>query len=293
MNIFECAKTLTDMKFLDFFSVLWQEIVRYFSQPPAIEAESSESSTEVLEVAEDTTIIPEAEPAPIIDTTKDAVPVSVVITPEAEPKEAEPPRIFTIENHRLVGVDLYLTPNMGGSITPEYVIIHYTANASVDETFRHFLRSSSKASAHVIVGRDGQVIQMVPFDRAAWHAGESVWGGRPRLNGFSVGIEAVNFGYLTYRNGKFFSHDGREVPEDQAVRLAHKHDGKMRWWHAYTKVQVDACFEIARALYAHYHMAGVLGHDDVSPRRKQDPGPAFPMIECQDYVARKTHPHGA
>ena len=283
MNIFECAKTLTDMKFLDFFSVLWQDIVRYFAQPPIVEAEPSE---EVAEDTEDTTIIPEAEPAPIIDTTKDAVPVSVVIKPEAEPKEAEPPRIFVVRNHH-IDVPLHPSPNFGGAIDPQYLIVHYTANGSISETIRHFNKASSEVSAHIVIDRDGTVVQCVSFDRAAWHCGVSRWDDLAGMNGHTIGIELVNWGRLKYRDGKYYTWAGQEVPQSQTVWLPRKVDGKAYFWQTYTDAQVHACFDVAAAIVKEYGLMGILGHDDISPRRKDDPGPAFDMTGLREYVARK------
>jgi AmpD protein len=100
-----------------------------------------------------------------------------------------------------------------------------------------------RVSAHLLVRRDGAVVQFVPFHRRAWHAGPSQWRGRERCNDFSVGIELEGTDTLPY------------APAQYAV-LARVAAGLC---HAYPSLAADA----------------VVGHSDVAPGRKSDPGIAF------------------
>ena len=97
------------------------------------------------------------------------------------------------------GADIEIgdSPNQGGPIVPEYLVIHYTAGRSGASSARHFLDPEAKASAHIVLDRSGKIWQLVPFRRKAWHAGISAWAGRHGLNGFSIGIEIDNAGKLT------------------------------------------------------------------------------------------------
>ncbi|WP_407276284.1 1,6-anhydro-N-acetylmuramyl-L-alanine amidase AmpD [Halothiobacillus sp. DCM-1] len=98
-----------------------------------------------------------------------------------------------------------------------------------------------KVSAHLLIRRDGGMIQFVPFTRRAWHAGESRFGDRTRCNDFSIGIELEGTDTL-----------------------------------AYTAVQYDTLDAVLHALKQRYpSLAAVRGHEHIAPGRKTDPGPAF------------------
>lgn len=97
-----------------------------------------------------------------------------------------------------------------------------------------------RVSAHFLIRRTGEILQFVPCGRRAWHAGESAWRGRVRCNDFSVGIEL----------------EGADtVP--------------------YTDRQYAALAALAAALSRAYPIEDVVGHADIAPGRKTDPGPAF------------------
>jgi AmpD protein len=97
-----------------------------------------------------------------------------------------------------------------------------------------------EVSAHFLIRRDGGLIQFVPCGRRAWHAGESVWRGRSRCNDFSLGIELEGC-------------DDQPFEDTQYERLA----------------------ELTRALQAKYPITDIVGHSDIAPGRKTDPGPCF------------------
>ena len=79
---------------------------------------------------------------------------------------------------------------------PRFLVIHYTASHGLEETLDWFTDPESRASAHFVVGRDGRIVQLVPLDRRAWHAGDSAWQGRVGMNAHAIGIELVNAGRL-------------------------------------------------------------------------------------------------
>ncbi len=100
-----------------------------------------------------------------------------------------------------------------------------------------------EVSSHVLIRRDGELVQYVPFHRRAWHAGASSWAGRERCNDFAIGIEL-------------------EGVDDVA----------------YTDVQYARLAEVVAALVSAYPSLSferIAGHSDISPGRKTDPGPAF------------------
>jgi len=97
-----------------------------------------------------------------------------------------------------------------------------------------------KVSAHFLIRRDGALWQFVPCAERAWHAGESSWKGRARCNDFSIGIELEGTG---------------DAP--------------------FTAAQYRQLSRLTRALRAHYPIRDIVGHSDIAPGRKSDPGPHF------------------
>ena len=80
------------------------------------------------------------------------------------------------------------TTNQGQVIHPLYLVIHYTAGLDDQGAINWFRNPASSASAHFVVGRNGEVTQMVACNRRAWHAGKSRWGQLTDLNYHSIGI---------------------------------------------------------------------------------------------------------
>lgn len=169
------------------------------------------------------------------------------------------------------------TPNKGGEIIPDSIIIHFTAGRSAESSVEWFKNPEAKASAHLVIDRDGKVIQMVEFNHKAWHAGVSRWSDRSGFNNFSIGIELDNPGRLTKVNDRFYSWFKKEYPKDVVVEAKHKHEQEISYWHNFTDRQIESCFNVCKLLMENYNIQEVLGHEDIAPFRKKDPGPAFPM----------------
>lgn len=176
------------------------------------------------------------------------------------------------------------TPNMGGAITPEYLVIHFTAGRSAQSAIDHFRDPSAQVSAHVVIGRQGEICQVVPFNRKAWHAGQSAWAGRQGLNGFSIGIEFDNAGKLTKIGETYQAWFGGSYAESEIVQARHKNEQDLSYWHAFTEKQVSTGLDLAKLLIRSYGLRDILGHDDIAPGRKVDPGPAFPMRSFRSYL---------
>jgi N-acetylmuramoyl-L-alanine amidase len=181
------------------------------------------------------------------------------------------------------------TDNSWANNKPLYLIIHYTADTNINGTINHFKTrySSGNASAHIIIDRDGTVVQMVKFNRKAWHAGVSEWGKIRSLNHFSIGIELVNAGKLEKtQSGNWHNWSGRRVKPEEVIVQAHKNDKYQisYGWQLYQMEQIQSLIEVSKALHDTYSFLDVLGHDDISPGRKIDPGPAFNMISFSSMV---------
>ncbi len=189
---------------------------------------------------------------------------------------------YSVHNHRLLKagtpVAFHASPNQGGAVKRSYLILHYTAGATGAGAVSWLTNPKAKASAHLVLDRNGSVTQLVPFDRIAWHAGESKWGSIVGLNAHSIGIEIVNRGKLRRSEaGDWKDWSGRAVPPDEVVVAQHKHESAPAGWHTFTEEEIEEVVEIGLALHEKYEFLDVLGHEDIAPVRKVDPGPAFPL----------------
>jgi N-acetylmuramoyl-L-alanine amidase len=169
------------------------------------------------------------------------------------------------------------TPNKGGVITPKFIIIHFTAGRGAESSVSWFKDPKAKASAHLVIGRDGKIYQLVDFNKKAWHAGTSQWADQTGFNNLSIGIELDNPGRLTKVGDKYFSWFKKEYSGDNVVAAPHKHEDTVSYWYEYTEQQIAACLDACKAIMEKYNIQDILGHDDIAPYRKNDPGPLFPM----------------
>jgi len=127
------------------------------------------------------------------------------------------------------------------------LVLHYTGMPTAEEAIARLRDPASKVSAHYLVAEDGTILRLVDESKRAWHAGKSHWRGITDVNSASVGIEIVNpgheFGY-------------RPFPEEQ----------------------IDALIPLVHAIKERYGITrgNVVGHSDIAPARKNDPGEYFP-----------------
>ena len=193
---------------------------------------------------------------------------------------------LSIKDDRLVGseVSFVETPNKGGDLSPRYLVFHYTAGKSATSSINWLTNPESKASAHLVLARDGTITQLAPFNIKTWHAGISHWDGLSGLNSYSIGIEMDNAGPLKKVGDKYQAWFGTLYAEDQVFLAKHKLDDEPRWWHAYTEAQIQRALELAQLLVQHYDLKDVVGHEDIAPDRKRDPGPAFPLEHVRAMV---------
>jgi N-acetylmuramoyl-L-alanine amidase len=131
---------------------------------------------------------------------------------------------------------------------PDMILLHYTGMQTGDAALARLTTSASKVSAHYVVFENGRIVQCVQEDKRAWHAGESSWSGETDINSRSIGIEIVNpgheFGYS-----------------------------------AFPLRQTAAVISLCKSIITRRGPIGadrILGHSDVAPARKQDPGEKFP-----------------
>jgi len=106
-----------------------------------------------------------------------------------------------------------------------------------------------EVSSHFFIRRDGELIQFVPCGRRAWHAGASHWRGRERCNDFSIGVELEGSDHVPFTDAQY-------------AELA----------------------RITRDLYTRYPIEDIVGHSDISPGRKTDPGPFFDWVRYRSLI---------
>jgi len=177
------------------------------------------------------------------------------------------------------------TDNASGTVKPLFLVMHYTAGISLDSAVSWFLNPEAKASAHFVVDRDGGIVQMVELDKRAWHAGQSVWGSLQGLNQFSIGIELVNAGKLAKRaDGAWVNWSNAVIQNDDVLEAIHKNEKTVAGWQMYPGAQIEAAIQLGVALHKVLQFQDVLGHDDIAPGRKTDPGPAFNMNHFRSAV---------
>ena len=199
---------------------------------------------------------------------------------------------YAVKSHKLhrdgVPVPFRATPNKGGAITPEVIVLHDTAGRLDGVSSVNWLcDKAAKASAHFVVGLDGAVTQLAPTNVATWHAGASRWNGRANVNGFSVGIEIVNPGLLqAAAGGKAKAWFGQVFDVADAgieARTTPEHGAGL--WMPYTEEQIGAVIDICSALVAAYPtISDITTHWAISPGRKVDTNPLFPLAQVRARV---------
>ncbi len=165
-------------------------------------------------------------------------------------------------------------------INPEFIIIHFTANCSSQESWRAFFNFFRPVSAHYLIDVDGKITQMVDESKRAWHAGESFWHHHISLNNNSIGIEIINPG--------FSDADTHPCTNNQILwnkNTGQKISGSDKLWYQFTDKQIESCINLCTDIMQRYKISScnVLGHSDVAPGRKVDPGPLFPWQKLANH----------
>ncbi|MDW3222719.1 MAG: N-acetylmuramoyl-L-alanine amidase [Paracoccaceae bacterium] len=137
------------------------------------------------------------------------------------------------------------SPNCGprrDGLTPSIVVLHYTAMQSAEAAIERLCDPQAQVSCHYVIARDGQMTQLVPEDQRAWHAGAGEWRGQDDINSRSIGIELDNGGD-----------------------------------HPFPEPQMAALEILLSDIIARHGIVpnNVIGHSDMAPGRKFDPGPRF------------------
>ena len=140
------------------------------------------------------------------------------------------------------------SPNFDARTTPiSMIVLHYTGMSTAPEALARLTDPEAKVSAHYLIDEDGELTGLVSEDHRAWHAGRSHWRGIEDINAASIGIELVNPGHeFGYR--------------------------------AFPDAQIEALIPLMADIQTRYGITrgNIVGHSDIAPARKQDPGELFP-----------------
>ncbi len=138
----------------------------------------------------------------------------------------------------------------------QFLILHFTGEPW--ESSLKILTKDNVSSHYLVRDSPVEIYQLVPEDRRAYHAGESSWKGQTLLNAASIGIEIVNPG---------------DTPGPKGLV-----------YHEYPKAQIDAVIALVKRIVKRHEIRGdrILGHSDIAPQRKVDPGPTFPWKRLAD-----------
>jgi len=147
------------------------------------------------------------------------------------------------------------SPNFGerrDGLKPSMIVLHYTGMGTGQEAQNWLCSPDSQVSSHYLVHEDARVVQMVSENMRAWHAGAGSWHGQTDINSRSIGIEIVNAGHP-------------EPPE-------------------FPDVQIETVIALMRGILSRHkiEMSNVIGHSDMAPGRKIDPGEKFPWKRLAD-----------
>ncbi len=173
-------------------------------------------------------------------------------------------------------------PLAGGSPmrVRRFLIMHFTSGATALSSINFWRTPEARgASAHFVIDRDGTLYQCRPCNVTCGHAGVSRWTHDGRtfagLNSCTIGIEFANGGDSTNLIRKW----SKLLP----LVARHKNGGTAKEWERYTPEQIATGKQLAAVLVKRYNLDAILGHDDIAPDRKVDPGPAFPMAEIRTH----------
>jgi N-acetylmuramoyl-L-alanine amidase len=188
---------------------------------------------------------------------------------------------MTITNHKLDGATYVPTVHIAGTINPELIVVHdathHLQKYPHKNSVVHYLkRNTRKVAYHVLLERDGSVVQMAPFNRKVHHAGRSSWKGKDSCNEFSIGVAMANPGPLkgTPENAKSWFN---QWYDQGVVRKKSALHGSSELWLQYTDAQLETLQRIVSELKATYNIEDVAGHYQVSPGRKIDTSPLLDL----------------
>lgn len=198
---------------------------------------------------------------------------------------------FKIENHKVVGIPFQEAVAIYGEIKPRILVVHDTAGRLDKGNSAGYLRKHPKISVHFVIERDGTIVQQVPLNRRAGHAGQSHYHGYDDVNEFSIGIELVNPGAMQDAGkGRVKPWFDRLFPIAKwGIERRETAEHGDAWWMPYDPRQLDALFGLAPFLVDELQLTDIVPHWYVSPGRKVDTNPLFPLSKLKAHCFGREH----
>jgi N-acetylmuramoyl-L-alanine amidase len=192
-----------------------------------------------------------------------------------------------IHNHILVGSNIdynWSKKNREPMENIETIVIHGMSGSTALSTVRYLTASNTHLSAHLLITREGKIIQMVEFQTQAWHANKCQLLGNTNMNAFSVGIELENAGLLKKIDNRYYAFLGRKIPDNEVTQLVNPQTGFHAYWQTFTDKQLHVLKEVCKLLLFNYKIKRIVGHSEISLIGQIDPGPAFPLSDFKKLI---------
>jgi len=196
---------------------------------------------------------------------------------------------MTIDNHYYVGASTEYEVATYGTLSPSYLVLHYTMGGSVSGSISHL--NSKGFGYNAVIDRNGDIYQTAPFNRIVRHAGASNWRGWDNLNSFSIGVCFANYGPCYKKNSKFVnSYDGEMDPASVAAGSHYNGAKKYQsiYWEKYTNEQVSSGKKLLKSIIDTYQIRDIVRHDDVAIARKIDTGPALDLAPFHNLMGDRS-----
>ncbi|MGI9251283.1 MAG: N-acetylmuramoyl-L-alanine amidase [Pseudohongiellaceae bacterium] len=178
------------------------------------------------------------------------------------------------------------TDKWNNGFQPKGIVLHDDASPIGFDTAKYFQTTTREASAHFCLGRTGQLDQCVDLDKRAWHAGPSRYKGVSDVNDFAFGIEINNPGKLKDIGGNRYKHwSKREYSSTEYdIKFEQTEAHGPGYWMDYTIQQMEAVTDLCQVLVEAFNLEFITTHWEISPGRKIDTNPLFPLEHVRSRV---------
>ena len=188
---------------------------------------------------------------------------------------------FKVENNFLIGrgTKYMLSSNANKRNNMDslsIIVIHSSFSSDINSTTKFFSDTNTKVSYHILIDKDGNIIQLVPFNYISWHTGDY------NYNQISIAIGLINEGNVTKNtNGNnLITLSGKEISSSSVECI-----GKNNCWVKFSDIQINTTYEICKLLIRKYHIKNIITHTEIKPNHIC-PGPLFPIRKFKSLIVR-------
>jgi len=209
-----------------------------------------------------------------------------------EPGEGFSPWMYPHNDKFLKDPDVYTKLVTPGN-SPLGCVIHHTVSSQISSTANYF--ASNAEDIHFLIGKAGEVYQMVPCNYQAAHAGTSLWDNKSSLNRYYLGIEMINMGPLFLHEGKYYDYYNRKThAKEFKGEVRERKTQGYEYWEPFTEAQEAALTKLVQWTLEtyRYSVENVIGHYECSPERKNDPAGGLShgsMIAYREFLKKNSN----